>query len=216
MSRESSNLSAVNAARLRPRNQLELMLAQLTAIEKWIAAGQPPSAAEAAALTREMRLDLSRRMDARRKEQEALIAHADAQLAASGRVLAQHGSLRAVLAHRNEWLRTALADRLIEHGVQIVGVYGDGAEAAGTLVAEQPDLVLVEDRLPTVSGIEVIRRAREYAPDALVFAHVLDGSSVDQMVAAGALAVFTRRIPPREIADQLMACVSGRELVTLR
>ena len=216
MARENSSVSEVRDAGPRPRHQLALMLAQLSAIERWIADARPLTAADAAALTREMRLDLSRRMDARRKEQEALIARADAHLAASGRVLAQHGTLRAVLAHRNEWLRTAVADRLTEHGVHIVGVFGDGAEAAGTLVAEQPDLVLVEDRLPTVPGLEVVRRAREYAPGALIGAHVLDGSGVDQMVAAGALAVFTRRIPPREIADQLVECVSVRELVTLR
>jgi DNA-binding NarL/FixJ family response regulator len=115
-----------------------------------------------------------------------------------------------VLAHRNAWLRDKVAARLEELGVAIVGVYDDGADAAGTVVVEQPDLLLVEDRLPTLSGIQLTRRARDFAPHTVVGAQVLDGAHIPALVDAGAHAVFTRRIPPVEIADQLMGCLSGR------
>lgn len=192
------------------RSQLDLMKAQLEAIDAWNRAQRSKeAAAESVVLTREMRLDLSRRMEARRREQEALLARADQQLRESGGVLAGRARTRAVLAHRNAWLRDTVAKRLELQGIAVVGAFDDGAEAAGTIVVEQPDLVLVEDRLPTLSGIEVVRRIRTYAPETVVGAQCLDGSGIRELVDAGAQAVFTRRVPPAEIADQLLRCLAG-------
>lgn len=192
------------------RTQLDLMTAQLRAIDAWNAARRASeSAADAVTLTREMRLDLSRRMEARRREQQALLARAEQQLRDSGDVIAGRARTRAVLAHRNAWLRESVAKRMEARGVAVVGMFDDGAEAAGTIVVEQPDLVLVEDRLPTLSGVEVVRRVRTFAPDAVVGAQCLDGDGIRSLVDAGAQAVFTRRIPPHEIADQLLECLVG-------
>ena len=184
---------------------------QLRAIDAWNAAQRAvDAAADAVDMTREMRLDLSRRQDARRREHEALLARAEQQLRASGDVLATRLTPRAVLAHRNAWLRDKVAAGLAARGIAVVGLFEDGAEAAGTIVVEQPDLVFVEDRLPTLSGLQVVTRTRTYAPHAVVGAHVLEGASVPAMVDAGAQAVFTRRIPPADIADQLVDLVCGR------
>ena len=192
------------------RTQLDLMTAQLRAIDAWNAAQRAgEAAADAVGLTREMRLDLTRRMDARRREQQALLRRADEQLRRSGEALEGRPRVRAVLAHRNGWLRDKVAARLEEHGVAAVGVLEDGADAAGTLVVEQPDLLLLEDRLPTLSGIQVVRRAREFAPLTVVGVQVLDSGEIPTLVNAGAQAVFTRRIPPVDIADQLVGCLTG-------
>lgn len=200
------------------RTPLDLMTAQIAAIEAWNAARRASECAtQAGGLTREMRLDLSRSGEARRREQEALVARADAQLRESGGLLGGGPGLRAVLAHRNAWLRDRVAQRLEERGVAVVGSFADGAEAAGTIVVEQPDLVLVEDRLPTLSGVEVVRRVRTFAPEAVVGAQCLDGDGVRPLVEAGAQAVFTRRIPPLDIADQLVECLgAGAELRSVR
>jgi len=199
------------------RRQLDLMTAQLDAVAAWHCARRTAEAAESAAVTRESRLDLSRRMDARRREQQALLARADQHLRECGQVLAGRAPTRAVLAHRNPWLRDAVAERLTAEGIEVVGTFEDGADAAGTLVIEQPDLLLVEDRLPTLTGIEVVRRAREFAPLTVVGAQVLDGAGVQALVDAGAQAVFTRRVPPAEIADRLLSYVrsGSREPVTV-
>ena len=199
------------------RTQLDLMKAQLAAIDAWNKAQRSAeAAAESGTLTREMRLDLNRRMEARRREQQALLARADAQLRESGGVLSSTVVPRAVLAHRNAWLRDTVAKRLELRGITVVGEFEDGAEAVGTVVVEQPDLVLVEDRLPTLSGPEVVRRVRTFAPTAVVGAQCLDDAGMRELVEAGAQAVFTRRIPPADIADQLAQCLSGdRHLVAI-
>lgn len=200
------------------RPQLELLAAQLQALDTWHRACRAwDSAAESSALSREMRLDLNRRMEARRREQQALLARAGTQLEASGDVLSGRARIRAVLAHRHAWLRDAVAARLTTSGVQVVGAFEDGADTSGTVVVEQPELVLVEDRLPTLSGLEVVLRVREFSPGAVVGAQVLDAAGVAAFVDAGAHAVFTRRVPPVEIADGLLQClVSGGQPVQVR
>ena len=192
------------------RTQLDLVASQLAAIDAWNRARRASeAAAEAVSLTREMRLDLSRRMEARRREQQALVARADEQMRQSGRLSADPVATRALIAHRNGWLRDNVAKQLQARGVEVVGMFEDGADAAGTVVVEQPDLVLVEDRLPTLSGIELVRRVRTFAPLAVVGAQCLDSSAVRELTEAGAQAVFTRSIPPTEIADQLLACLAS-------
>lgn len=191
------------------RPGLDLLQAQLTAIESWHRARRvAEEAARSGGSSREMRLDLSRRMEARRREQAALVARADAHLRESGAVLESRPRTRAVIAHRSAWLRDAVAARLVEHGITLVGVFEDGADVAGAVVVEQPELVLVEDRLPSLTGADVVRRVRRFSPLTVVGAHVLDSTGVQHLVEAGAQAVFTRRIRPLDIADQLLACLS--------
>jgi CheY-like chemotaxis protein len=186
------------------------MRSQIGAIDAWHRARRVAEAAAQSALTtRESRLDLNRRLEARRREQEALLARAADQLRSSGGVLAGRLRPRAVVAHRNAWLRDTVASRLVAEGVDVVGLFDDGADCAGTMVVEQPDLLLVEDRLPTLTGVEVVLRARQFAPRTVVGAQALDSGSVAALFDAGAQAVFTRRVPPGDMVEQMLACLDG-------
>lgn len=195
-----------------PRGQshVDLMKSQIDAIDAWHRARRcAEAAARSTVSTRESRLDLNRRLEARRREQQALLARAAAQLESSGGLLAGRLRPRAVLAHRNPWLRDTVAERLRDSGVEVVGLFDDGADCAGTLVVEQPDLLLIEDRLPTLTGVEVVHRARQFAPRTVVGAQALDAGSVAALFDAGAQAVFTRRVAPVEMVDQLLSCLDG-------
>lgn len=198
------------------RSQLELLTAQVRAIDAWNRSNRlSRDAAEVIGLTREMRLDLSHRMEARRREQAALVARVDEQLRSSGQLLVARRPVRAVLAHRNDWLAGKVVSRLEERGVVVVGVFGDGADAAGTIVAEQPELVFLEDRLPSLAGSDLVRRVRDFSPLTVIGAQVEDSRGIAPLVDVGAHAVFTRRIPPVDMADQLMGCLSDRRTVSL-
>lgn len=192
----------------RPCSDADLLLAQLQALALWherFASPEPAIPGQ----SREARLDEARRRDVAERELEAL--HAWADRATSDEFRIGGGSVpRAVLAHRNEWLRTKVAAALTEHGVDVVAATDDGAQAAAAVVMEQPDLVFLEDLLPTVTGVELIRRTRVFAPEALIGAHALGQSGMPPLLDAGARATFSRRIPPAEIAEQLVACLHGQ------
>lgn len=157
--------------------------------------------------SREQRLDARRGLDVWARQHEAMAAATTRALAASGGVLHSIGP-RALLVHRNEWLRRRVAQDLERCGVEVIAQLDNGADGVGALVAEQPDIVFVEDTLPMVSGFQVLAEARRYAPRALLAVQVGHDDQLAQALRAGAVATFTRRIPPVDIGAELFRLVA--------
>lgn len=192
----------------RPRSDADLLQAQLAALAEWHRRFAAPESS-IPGQSREARLDEARRRDVAEREREALHAWAEGALREEFRFGAG-ATPRAVVAHRNEWLRAKVCAGLTEQDVEVVASTDDGAQASAAVVMEQPDLVFVEDLLPTLSGLDLIRRTKAFAPDALIGAHALGQSGMPPLLDAGARAAFSRRIPPAEIATQLVRCLHGQ------
>ena len=181
------------------RTQLELLQDQLRGMAAWHAANRV-AAERAQAASREMRMDVNRRMQALRRANKELQARAAALVAESEAALT---TARAVVVHRNEWAASTIVSRLEERGVRVLARMDDGADGLGALIAEQPELLVVEESLPSIPGAELVRWARRVAPLTAVAVQVAYGDDVARMVEAGASAVFTRQVPPVELADEL-------------
>jgi CheY-like chemotaxis protein len=191
-----------------PRSELELAAQQLRAVERFNnARHMREQAAAAAARSREMRMDAARSLDVLRHQHEAVVSRAHAQLQASGELLRTIATRRAVLAHRDDWLRRKVTRALQDHGVTVVAGTDNGADAVGVIVAEQPDLVLVEDTLSMLPGLEVIREVRRFSPETLVTARATYNDRVHPLLDAGAVTVFTRQAPPADVALSLLKLV---------
>ncbi len=197
----------------RPRTSVELILDQVRAIGSWVqdpVGTGPDRAPKLAAGSREMRLDLAGELAALRATHAAVLARAELQLRQTGDPLWADSSCRAVLAHRDVWWRERVADCLSALGVQVIAKAGDGVDAVGVLVVEQPDLVVVQDLLPLLPGLQVVRQARRYAPTSLIAAHLLDSRQAQTFLTAGADVAFSRRDRPSEVAEQLVALLCDR------
>ena len=203
-----SDQVAAAAPEWRPRSELELASQQVRAIERFNRARHMrEEAAAAAARSREMRMDAARSLEVLRHEHEAVVSRAHQQLQASGHLLRAIAQRRAVLAHRDDWFFQRVAGALEDHDVHVVAGTDNGADAVGLIVAEQPDLVLIEDTLSMVTGVEVIREVRRFSPETVVTAQAAYGDRVGQLLDAGATTVFTRRIPPQDVALSLLKLV---------
>jgi CheY-like chemotaxis protein len=198
----------IEAEPWRPRSDADLLAAQLRALDEWHRRALLP-AEGFVGQSRESRLDEARRRDVAEREREALHAWAEAALLEE-HPLGRGGVPRAVVAHRSEWLGEKICSGLREAGVEIAAMTADGAVASAAVVMEQPDLVFVEDLLPSLNGVELIRRTRIYAPTAVIGAHALGQAGMPPLLDAGARATFSRRIPPTDIAAELVACLHGR------
>lgn len=189
----------------RARTPVELTAQQLAGIDRFhVARHVEDAAAGAASLSREERLTRDRERDVVRREQEAIVARCEHQLRHSGHVMSLHARRRVVLAHRSPWFVAKVAALLAEHDVYVVASLDNGADAVGAVVAEQPDLLLVEDSLAMVTGEQVIRDVRLFSPDTVSVAHVAYSDRVGALLEAGARAVFTRQIPPADVAEALL------------
>lgn len=192
----------------RPRSDADLLEARLRALDLWHRTIGSVEI-EPSGLSREARLDEARRRDVAERERAALLDWA-AKSQREDYPPGQGSVPRAVVAHRNEWLRDKLCACLRDAGVEVAACVADGAEASAAIVLEQPDLVFLEDLLPTLTGLELVGRTRLFAPDALIGVHALGQSGTAPLLDAGARATFSRRIPPAAIAQELVACLHGR------
>lgn len=192
------------------RTDLELLLDQLDAIESWHTAQrmQQETTPQPRDLSRQARLELARRRDARQRVRQALLERSPTQMAQSTRLL-DRGRPRTVLVHRREWLRQKVEDELARHGIDVVAHLDNGADGIGVLVVEQPDLLLVEDALPMVRGAAVIRAARQFAGRTRVAAQVDSDVDLPGVLQAGAHVAHTRRAAPSAIGRSLAALVAA-------
>jgi DNA-binding NarL/FixJ family response regulator len=154
-------------------------------------------------------MDAARSIEVLRRQHDAVVSRAHEQLRASGQLLRSTAARRVVLASGNQWLVGKLQSALEERGVQVVARTDNGADAVGLVVAEQPDLVLVEDTLAMMAGLEVIREIRQFSPETVVTAQTASGARVGQLLDAGAAAVFTRQMPPDVVAQSLLRLVGS-------
>jgi CheY-like chemotaxis protein len=192
------------------RSDLDLARQQLDAIDRLHAARRAAqSAAQFTAGSREARMDLARRMDVVRAEHGALVARTEAQLRSSAELLHCTASRRAIVVHRNSWFMEKVCAELETRHIQVLARLTNGAEAVGAVVAEQPDLLLVEDSLPMLTGEDVVREVRAFAPDTRIGVHVAYDNHVAAMLQAGADCAYSRRVPPGEVAQGLADLLLG-------
>lgn len=144
-----------------------------------------------------------------RAEHRAIVERTDAHLRSSVELLQRTWPRRAIVVHRNAWFRDKVCADLARRSNVVVAGLSTGAEAVGATLAEQPDLLLVEDSLPMLSGEEVVREVRSFAPPTRIGAHVGHDDRIGAMLEAGAHSACTRRTPPAEVAEGLVGLLTG-------
>ena len=187
----------------------ELIVAQILAIDAWHRAWPIEGEAASAAQTRESRLERNRQMATLRAVQDALREHAARHLAEETSSLLQQAPARAVVASRDPWFQDALCAALEDYGIVMAARLSNGAEALGVTIAEQPDLLLVEDAMSFLRGEDALRGALEFAPRTLVVVRVSGAARAAALEAAGADAVIPRNAPPVDVAHDLAALVAA-------
>ena len=114
--------------------------------------------------------------------------------------------VRIVLVEDSEVFREALELLLgMRSDVEIVAAVGDGSQAVAATLAHEPDVVLMDYRLPGLDGVQATAAVREAAPDVAVVALTASASERerDALLAAGAAACLTK---DREL-DELVAAI---------
>jgi DNA-binding NarL/FixJ family response regulator len=99
--------------------------------------------------------------------------------------------------------------------VEVVGTAADGEEAVRLAIATQPDVVLMDLRMPHLDGAAATRQLRERCPDVrvIVLTTYADDRSVIDALRAGARGYLTKDAGAEEIRRALHDVTSGRAVI---
>jgi len=99
--------------------------------------------------------------------------------------------------------------------VEVVGTAGDGEEALQLVAETEPDVVLMDLRMPRMDGIEATRHinARHPGTHVVVLTTFSDDESVTAALGAGALGYLTKDAGRDDIRRALEAAARGQALL---
>jgi DNA-binding NarL/FixJ family response regulator len=128
-------------------------------------------------------------------------------------------TVRVLLVDDQPLLRTGF--RMVlgsEPGLTVVGEAGDGEEAVDLARRLQPDVVLMDIRMPRLDGVEATRRIVEAGLRARVL--VLTTFDLDEYVVgalrAGASGFVTKDVPAEDLVEAIRVVAAGEAIVAPR
>ena len=120
--------------------------------------------------------------------------------------------VRIVIADDHALVREGTRELLGRHpDLQVVGEVASGDEVVAAVLAAEPDLVLLDVRLPGASGIEVMRRLAVEAPavKVVMLSAFAEHDYVSAALGAGAAGYLLKTAPGEEVAAAIRAVMSG-------
>jgi DNA-binding NarL/FixJ family response regulator len=103
-----------------------------------------------------------------------------------------------------------------EEGIEVVGEAENGQEAVTKAEETAPDVVLMDVRMPMVSGIEAARQIRELSPTTKILMLTVSDEEDDlyEAIKAGANGYLLKEISVEEVAEAIRAVVQGQSLIS--
>lgn len=122
-------------------------------------------------------------------------------------------TIKIVVADDHEVVRSGLANLLKGSGIEIVGEASDGDEAVDKTMKHQPDVVLMDIRMPNRDGLSALEVIRGKMPDArVVMLSTYDNPTyVARSVALGATDFVLKGSTRQELVDVITRAASGDE-----
>jgi DNA-binding NarL/FixJ family response regulator len=120
--------------------------------------------------------------------------------------------VRVLLADDQRLVRESLGTMLgLLGGIELVGMASDGQEALELVAAHQPQVVLMDLRMPRLDGIEATRRLRRQHPEVAVISLTTyaDDESVLGALRAGARGYLTKDASAEDIRHAIFTVAAG-------
>jgi two-component system NarL family response regulator len=134
-----------------------------------------------------------------------------------GGVAVQQEAIRVLIVDDHVLFRRGLAQLLLlEDGIDVVGEGEDGEEGVRRAEELAPDVVLMDVRMPRVSGIEATRRLAAALPSARILMLTVSDEEDDlyEAIKAGAAGYLLKESSIEEVAEAVRAVMHGQTLIS--
>src|SRR5687768_12588429 len=103
-----------------------------------------------------------------------------------------------------------------ESDLAVVAEASDGEEAVERAVSETPDIILMDVRMPKLSGIDAAARLKQELPTSKIVMLTVSDDEQDlfEAIKAGASGYLLKEIDPSEIAGAIRQIQGGQSLLS--
>lgn len=119
--------------------------------------------------------------------------------------------MRVLLADDHRLIVEGLTTLLATNGIDVVGVAGDGREAVERALALDPDLVLMDLRMPVMDGLAATRLIKAQRPDIRIVMLTTSGEDQDlfEAVQSGACGYILKSTSGKALVEALRGLEEG-------
>jgi DNA-binding NarL/FixJ family response regulator len=128
-----------------------------------------------------------------------------------------HAPLRVFIADDHPLMRLGLRLSLEQTpGIEVIGDANDGYSAVEKILANPPDVTLMDVDMPGLSGIGAIRMLRKNLPDMviIVLSTYNDDNFINQAMNAGANGYVLKGISSDELANIILTMGDGKQMIS--
>ncbi len=126
------------------------------------------------------------------------------------------GHIRVFLLDDHEIVRRGLADLIgLQSDLEVVGEAGTAADAITRITASQPDVAVLDVRLPDGNGVEVCREVRSLFPNihVLMLTSYTDDEALFNAIMAGASGYVLKEIRGTDLITAIRQVAAGNSLL---
>lgn len=114
----------------------------------------------------------------------------------------------------------ALVQEVLTEAGHLVGVIGHGTLAFETILFKKPDLVILDQQLPGMAGVEILRRLRQlpatYLTPILMLTGRRDGALADDAAIAGVDDFLVKPFAPEDLVERVAAALAVKSFAAER
>jgi len=113
--------------------------------------------------------------------------------------------IRAIIIDDEELMRTIIKSALMALEVDVVGEAGNGKDGIKLFDESEPDLVLLDIRMPEMDGLEALTtlKGKNHNVYVVMLTAIDDADVIDECMIAGAKDYLKKGIPVSEIITRL-------------
>ena len=121
--------------------------------------------------------------------------------------------IRVVLVDDQTLVRSGIRGLLdLTPDIRVVAEAADGVEAMQAITQSQPDAVLLDVRMPTISGVDLLRRHGATLPPTIMLTTFDDDEALFDCMRLGARGFLLKDISLERLADGIRRVVAGQTL----
>lgn len=123
--------------------------------------------------------------------------------------------MRVLLIDDHALFRIGLSELLQRRGIEVVAALGDCTQGIQEVVDKQPDVVLLDMRMPQMTGLEVLRelKGRQQPMPIVILTTSRDEADVIEALQGGAQGYLLKDMEPDDLIGSLTDIVAGQTIV---